>query len=873
MSNARVRELETLAQRHNAPLAFSDDLSILAKPVPVAGLTAPNALAVQPMEGCDGDALGRPGRLTMRRYERFAAGGAGLIWAEAIAVVPEGRANPRQIWLHEATREAFMEMVHRTRAAATARFGEAHRPILVAQLTHSGRYSKPEGKPAPIIPRHDPYRDKKMNLADDWPIVSDDYLDQLIPYYVNAARLAFEVGFDAVDVKSCHGYLINELLAGFTREGKYGGSFENRTRFVLDVIERIHAALGADRPVVARLGVFDAIPYPYGWGVDQMDATKPDLREPKELIKRMMDRGVPMIDVTIANPYYNPHYGRPYTAPTAGGGDSPEPPVVGVSRMIEIAGEIQRAFPKLAVVGTGYTWLGAALPHAAAASVAEGKATFAGAGRMAFAYPDFARDILEKGALDPKKICICCSGCTQIMRDGGRAGCVAHDEKVYGPIYRHGRMSNRENLLRLADRCRNCDSPSCRNGCPAGIDIPAFVRLFSEGEDRKAFDVIRRSNILPEICAWLCPVEQQCEGHCMTRFIGDGPVPIADIQRYIAHEANANGWSRLRIPEGATGKRVAVLGAGPAGLACAARLLEAGHSVTVFDKDAASGGMVASAIPSDRQRTSLKDEVAAILKGVPTDRIALKWGTPLTADFNLDALFSQGFDAVFVAFGLPAAMTSGHMEIPCLWNALDFLREAKSENRPDVSGKAVGVVGGGNTAMDVAVTAVQLGARDVYVLYRRSFDQMPAWPAERQRAVDGGAHFLVLTQQLAYTAREDGGVRVRVCPTRLGEPDASGRRRPISMTDSPYELNFDAVVEAIGQQASGDFEAVLPGVRFSHGLIAVETGAYATSRPGVFAGGDLVHGASTVVAAVTDGMRAAEEIDVWLMSKETAHVQ
>ena len=870
-----IEDLRRLSREVGVSVDAIEDVSILAEPVELGGLGAPNSLAVQPMEGCDGDARGRPDKLTFRRYERFAGGGAGLIWAEAIAVVHEARANPRQLWLHEGSKEAFAAMVKRAREKAAAANGAGHRPFLVAQLTHSGRYSKPEGVAKPIIPQRDPYRDpltpqqkpdpnRKSKIPADWPLVTDEYLDQLQNAYVEAARIAFEVGFDAVDIKSCHGYLINELLACHNRPGKYGGSFENRTRFVLEVIDRIHAELGDEARVAARLGIYDAIPYPYGWGVDKDDYTKPDLTEPKRLIGLLQQRGVKLINVTIANPYYNPHVGRPFNEPIVGGYAEPEHPLAGVARLIHLTAEIQKEFPDMAFVGTGYSWLRTLFANVGAASKANGLATFIGAGRMGFAYPDFARDIVNEGRMYAEKVCVGCSACTQIMRDSGRTGCVVRDNEVYGPIFRHGRMSDRDNLLRLAAACRKCQEPTCQLGCPAGIDIPRFITLFLDGKEREAYEAIRKANIFPEVCAWLCPVEQQCQGNCLQGFIGDGPLPIADIQRYLAEQANKNGWSKLRVPEKATGRKVAIIGAGPAGLACAARLLEAGHSVAIFDRGHAFGGMVESVIPSDRQAGALQSELSAIFADVPEGRMILNLGQELGPDRNLDAILTQGFDAAFIGLGLPKSVSITKTQLDGLWNAMDFLSAGKRGDGLDLADKSVAVIGGGNTAMDVAVTAAQRGAQDVYVIYRRSFTEMPAWSAERDRAIQHGVHFLVLSQPLDYNSRNGMLTGIRLCPTRLGEPDQSGRRRPEPIESSAYDLDMDVVVEAIGQAATDGIGGAIGGVDFDHGLIQTQPGSMATSRSGVFAGGDLVRGPSTVVAAVADGMKAAGEIDTFL---------
>lgn len=442
--------IEAKANELGIKLPWSEDIFILAQPVRAGSLVIPNSLAVHPMEGADGDSEGCPGELTLRRYKRFAAGGSGILWVEAIAVVPQGRANPRQLWIHDESKDAFANMVAEARKAARESMGSQHHPIIVAQLTHSGRYSRPEGVASPIIPQRDPYRDAmipqqlplkntKQAIPDNWPIVTDGYLDGLVEAYVRAAKLAFEVGFDAVDIKSCHGYLISELLACYNRQGRYGGSFENRTRLLLGIVDAIRNELGIETPITSRLGIYDAIPYPYGWAVDKSDYTKPDLSEPKKLIRLLADRGVKLLNITVANPYYNPHYGRPYDKPIIGGYMSPEHPLQGVERMIRLTGEMQRAFPQITTVGTGYSWLQHLLPYVGAGVLKMGMAGIIGAGRMALAYPDFAKDILIKGKLDPNKVCIACSACSQIMRDGGTIGCVVRDNKIYGPIYKKGR--------------------------------------------------------------------------------------------------------------------------------------------------------------------------------------------------------------------------------------------------------------------------------------------------------------------------------------------------------------------------------------------------------------------------------------------------
>jgi len=568
------------------------------------------------------------------------------------------------------------------------------------------------------------------------------------------------------------------------------------------------------------------------------------------------------MNVTIANPYYNPHVGRPFNETIVGGYEEPEHPLVGVNRLVDLTGEIQKQFPDIAMVGTGYSWLRTLFANVAAANKTNGLTTLVGAGRMAFAYPDFAKDILTDGRMYPEKVCVSCSACTQIMRDAGMTGCVVRDNEVYGPIFEHGRMSDRDNLVRLGSACRKCQEPTCQLGCPAGVDIPKFINQFLDGEEKTAYETLREANIFPEVCAWLCPVEQQCEGHCLQSFIGDGPLPIAEIQRYLAEQANKNGWSKLRIPQETTGKKVAIIGAGPAGLSCAAKLLEAGHTVTVFDASTEFGGMIASVIPTDRQSNSLRNEIAAIFADVPKKRMILRLGKELNADFNLDNIIKEGFDAVFVGMGLPNSVSIGgkNGNIDGLWKAMEFLSAARKPGMLNLKDQTVAAIGGGNTAMDVATTAKRLGAKDVYVIYRRSFKEMPAWSAERDQAINEGVHFLILTQPVGFNSTNGKLTGIKVCPTKLGEPDKSGRRRPETCESSAYVLDMDIVVEAIGQEPIENIGEILPGVELKAGLIRTNKGTLATSRPGVYAGGDFVRGASTVVAAVADGLAAANEM-------------
>ncbi|HHY42126.1 MAG TPA: NADH:flavin oxidoreductase [Thermoanaerobacterales bacterium] len=435
-----IDEIRDKVKKLGVNISFADDLSPLAKPVKIGNVVSPNSIAVLPMEGCDSERDGSPSELVRRRYRRFAAGGAGLLWFEACAVVHEGRANPLQMYLIEKNVGAFEKLLKEVDEEAKKHNGSDHRPVKVLQLTHSGRYSRPDDKPAPIIAQHDPMLDPRVGISPDDPVVTDEYLDALIEKYVKSAKLAREAGFDGVDIKACHRYLVSELLASHTREGRYGGSFENRMRFLLDTIKAVRSEVGDDFIIASRFNVFDAHPYPYGFGVDKEDFWKPDLTEPLALVKLMVENGVNLLSNSAGNPYYRfPQVTRPFDTPTIGGEIPEEHPLESVARLFELTRQIQKAAGNIPVVGNGYSWLRQFLPNAGAANIADGSCTLVGIGRQAFAYPDAPKDMLEKGAMDPKKSCIACSKCTQIMRDHGRTGCVIRDSEVYLPLYNEAR--------------------------------------------------------------------------------------------------------------------------------------------------------------------------------------------------------------------------------------------------------------------------------------------------------------------------------------------------------------------------------------------------------------------------------------------------
>lgn len=442
---ARIRAL-------GLSLEFDDALetapaSPLAGPIELEGVRVGNRFCILPMEGWDGTIDGAPSDLTRRRWRHFGQSGAKLIWGgEAVAVRQDGRANPNQLLLTPANARAIATLRDGLVAAHRERFGShADADLYVGlQLTHSGRYARPlESRgPAPLAAYAHPLLDRRF--PNGVPILSDDDLDRLIDDFAAAARLASDAGFQFVDVKQCHGYLGHELLSAHHRPGRYGGSFENRTRFLSSVIAAIRVA-APHLDIAVRLSAFDTVPfrkdargvgtpettsegYDSAFGLLAGEAMGDALADARELLALLARMNVRWICVTAGSPYYNPHVQRPALFPPSDGYDPPEDPLVGVARQMDATARLKAAFPSLLFVGSGYTYLQDWLPHVAQRAVREGRTDLVGLGRMVLAYPELPDDVLSGRPLQRKKICRTFSDCTTGPRLGLVSGCYPLDD-------------------------------------------------------------------------------------------------------------------------------------------------------------------------------------------------------------------------------------------------------------------------------------------------------------------------------------------------------------------------------------------------------------------------------------------------------------
>lgn len=372
-----------------------------------------NRVVIQPMEGADCNFNGAPSELTRKKYLNFAKSGAGIIWFEACAVCEEGKTNLRQMFLTEENVCEFRSLLDEMREISIRENGFA--PLTILQLTHSGRQSI-----RPMIAYRNPVYEEKRPV-DDSMIVSDEYLDGLPDQFIHSARLAYEAGFDGVDVKCCHGYLMAELLSAYSREGKYGGSFENRIRCFFNCFCGVKKSVPEDFLVVARLGLSDMVKRPYGFGTDEQGNL--DLTEGKMLVSRLLENGLEMLNITLGNPYYNPHVNRPFRS---GSYKAPEKPEVGIKRFYEVESEMKQCFPQLKIIATGLSYFREDLMQQAENLLKNNACDFVGFGRVSLAYPQFYKDY-QSGNFNKNKCCVACSKCTLLMRAKYVSGCATFD--------------------------------------------------------------------------------------------------------------------------------------------------------------------------------------------------------------------------------------------------------------------------------------------------------------------------------------------------------------------------------------------------------------------------------------------------------------
>ncbi|KTE89809.1 NADPH-dependent glutamate synthase [Desulfitobacterium hafniense] len=431
-----------------------------------------------------------------------------------------------------------------------------------------------------------------------------------------------------------------------------------------------------------------------------------------------------------------------------------------------------------------------------------------------------------------------------------------------------------ETAIEEAQRCLQCKKPKCVEGCPVNISIPEFIQKITEEDFEGAAAVIKQSSSLPAVCGRVCPQESQCEAKCILGIKGES-VAIGRLERFVADYEISKG---CKIPEVAppSGKKVAIIGAGPAGLACAGDLAKAGHKVTIFEALHVAGGVLMYGIPEFRLPKDIVQNEICNLEPMGVEILVNQVVGKVT---SVHELMQNGYDAVFIGTGagLPNFLGIPGENLNGVYSANEFLTRTnlmKGYRFPEYKtpvkiGKKVAVFGAGNVAMDAARTALRLGAEEVSIVYRRSRAEMPARHEELEHAEEEGVKFQLLTNPVAIQGDEKGAVKSLTCLRyELGEPDASGRRKPVPIPGSEFEIEVDTVVVAIGQGPNPLVTQSTEGLELNKwGNIVVNEETLETSIPGVFAGGDIVTGAATVILAMGAGKKAAAGINAYLKNK------
>ena len=430
-----------------------------------------------------------------------------------------------------------------------------------------------------------------------------------------------------------------------------------------------------------------------------------------------------------------------------------------------------------------------------------------------------------------------------------------------------------EQALDEAARCLHCKNKPCREGCPVGIDIPAFIARVAEKDYEGAYQVIAESSSLPAVCGRVCPQETQCEKHCVRAIKGES-VGIGRLERFVADYHKTHSKAEAVRPA-SNGHRVAVIGSGPAGLTCAGELARMGYDVTVFEALHLPGGVLVYGIPEFRLPKAIVSREVETLRSLG---VKIETNVVVGKSRSVDELFASGFEAVFIGSGagLPKFMNIPGENLKGVYSANEFLTRVNlmkayqpGSETPIMRADRVAVVGGGNVAMDAARCAKRLGASKVYIVYRRGADELPARAEEVEHAKEEGIEFRLLTNPIEILRGENGFVAgIRCERMELGEPDASGRRRPVAVKDSAFDIELDAVIMAIGTSPNPLIKSTTKGLETQKwGGIVAEEPSGQTSREGVFAGGDAVTGAATVILAMGAGKSSARAIDEYIRSK------
>jgi len=605
---------------------------------------------------------------------------------------------------------------------------------------------------------------------------------------LRAALLAAEAGFDGVDLQGTSAALPESLTAIQKR--------------------------APDFLLAIRLRVYEAVRG--GFGVSATDYRQPDLTEPIRLVQRWQDHGLALLNVTAASPGLR---GADRAMKAHADFEIPdEHPLMTLHRQISLAQALRAAVPGLPIVGSGWSWLRQFVPHVAAGTLRTGMIDLVGLGRSALAYPMAPAEILAGGQMDAAATCIVCQACVQLREEGAAVGCPIRDPAVYGPVYRNMRRFDADQLLAGAKRCHLCEAAPCVAASPTRVDIPAFIQAYRQSDESRAYEIIRARDPFPELTARYSPAWLESEGACIETTLTGTPVPILDLQYAISWRARDRGATGVRIPPTLTGRRVAIVGAGPSGLAATVRLVELGYIVDLYEQSDRLGGVPTRVLAAHRQLDP-RPEIDAILQpALAAERLHVHFGATLGKDVHWEKLRTD-HAAVLLATGLWQERSLGRPH--GVLGALPFL-----ESPPATVPDRVAILAGGDAAMDAARAVQQRGAKEIFIIYGGPRSELH-WHLPESWFATPGVRAMMSWEPLGYeTDQEDHvrGVRLRHADLRLE-------------TVVPVEL----VIEAMELQVADDLRPAL-----------------ALPVRGVYIAGALVNGGASVGRCVAEGLAIAE---------------
>jgi len=675
----------------------------------------------------------------------------------------------------------------RYRRYAEGRFG-----IIWIERTAAGSAGKPkqlclhEGTLAPF---REMVAELRAAAVDD-PAIIIQLASEQPSALIHAAALAADAGFDGVDLQSPREVLAT-VLAG--------------------VRERAPGLL-----LATRLCAYEAVRE--GFGVSASDYRKPDVAEPIRIVQQWRENGLALLNVTAASPRLR---GAERGVRAHRDSDNPdEHPLMTLARQLSLARSLRAAAPGLPVVGSGFAWLRQFVPQVAAGALREGMIDFAGLGRGALAHPSAPAEIFARGKLDAGSTCMVCFACSQLGEEGEPVGCVLRDPSVYGLVYRQMRRFDADSLMAGAARCHLCEAAPCIAASPTRTNIPAFIDAFRKGDEARAYEIIRERDPLPELTARLAPAWMESEGACIETTLTGTPVPILDLQFAIAWRARDRGQTAARVPLSATGKCVAIVGGGPAGIAAAIRLVELGHAVNLYEQADQLGGAPARVIAPHRQLDPQAEIEAVLQPAVAAARLRIHLGAALEKDLRLDALRGN-HDAVLLATGLWQEPSLGKAR--GVVGALTFL-----ESTAPAVPERVAILAGGDAAMDAARAVQSRGAKEIFIIFGGPRSALHWHMAESWFATPG-VHAMMNWQPLGYETDREGNVR--------------GVRLRHAELRAESVLPVALVIEAMGLEVADSIRAAL-----------------ASKDDGIYTAGAVVNGGASVSRCVAEGLATADAI-------------